>query len=234
MTGHIARQAKPPRHTMTRSPAATMPQLGDQPRRARVPLRGLRLVVRWRAADGGHHPGVHQALAVPGRHAGRLHREPAPVQRREQEVAAAVAGENPAGTVPAVGRGGQADDQQAGPLRSPAGDGAAPVTLVAERAAAGLRHLLAPSDQPGAGPADRLPRGELAEGGRAARQLRDLRGAVRDGRIRARRIARPSARAIGRSGELLMRAHVTLSGAGRRPATRRSRRGCRARSPAPR
>src|ERR1035441_4575427 len=65
----------------------------------------------------------------------------------------------------------------------PAGDGATPVTLIAERAAADNGHLLPPADQTRAGPAHGLARDEFVKRGRAAGELPDLVRTTRDRRI---------------------------------------------------
>ena len=83
-----------------------------------------------------------------------LIREAGAVQRREQEVARAVAGEHPAGAVAAVRGGREPDDAATGPAGSPKpGHRSAPVLLVAERGPLLARDLLPPRDQPRARPA---------------------------------------------------------------------------------
>ena len=71
----------------------------------------------------------------------------------EQHVAAAVAGEDAAGAVRAVGGGRQAHDHQPGARVAEPGHRAAPVLLVQERAPLHAGHLLAPRHQAGAGAA---------------------------------------------------------------------------------
>src|SRR5437764_767175 len=98
-------------------------------------------------------------LARERHRAGEHPREPWPGQarpehRRVEPVAAAVAGEHPSGAVRAVGGRGEADDQNAGVRVTEGRDGPAPVALVGEGAAPLGRHLLAPGDEPRAGPAD--------------------------------------------------------------------------------
>ena len=114
-TGHIACQANPPRQTMIRRSAATYAVRPPAMARTRPVLRVL---ASCRAGRSGlrPYPGAHQALAVAHCHAGRLFRPAAPVQRRE-EASAAVAGIDLAGTISAVGRGRQADDQHSRPRR---------------------------------------------------------------------------------------------------------------------
>ena len=65
-----------------------------------------RLVVRRRAVHGRGDPGAAQRQPVAGVHGRRLVGQPHGVQRREQHVAGAVAGEHPAGAVRPV-RGGR-------------------------------------------------------------------------------------------------------------------------------
>ena len=167
-------------------------QLRAQPGDARVPFLRRRLVFRRRAAHYGGHPRADQPLAVAGGDAVGPGGEAAAVERGEDEVAAAVAGEDPPGPVAAVRGRRQADDENGRFRVSPAGDGTAPVLLGPEGLAAGDRHLLPPLDQPGAGPADRLPRDQLGQRPRVARELSDLRSGGRDGRARVRRILRPA------------------------------------------
>ena len=83
-------------------------------------------------------------------------REPGPVQRGEQPVAAAVPGEDPAGAVAAVRRRGQPDQQDPGVRRTPRGHRPSPVQLSGVRRPyrdPSLGDVLPPGDQPGAGPA---------------------------------------------------------------------------------
>src|SRR5262249_20323263 len=79
---------------------------------------------------------------------GGLVGEPAGVQRREQPVARAVAGEHAPGPVRAVRGGGEAEQVYARPGVAEAGHGAAPVLLVGESGALLARDPLAPLDQP--------------------------------------------------------------------------------------
>src|SRR5258708_254492 len=79
--------------------------------------------------------------------------QPAPVQRGEQEVTAAVAGEDPPGPVTTMRGGREAHDEYPGCRVTPAGDRAPPVSLIPEGLAAGGGHVLPPADQPRAGPA---------------------------------------------------------------------------------
>src|SRR5690606_1988011 len=154
--------------------------LTGQPREAGGLLLHQRLVRRGRAAHRRHHPGADQLLAVAGVRAGRLGGQAGAVERGEQPVAAAVAGEDPAGAVAAVRGGGQADDEHARVLVAPPGDGTPPVRLVGEGAALDLGHLLAPGDQARAGPADRLPGRELGQRAAGRRELAHVRGVAGD------------------------------------------------------
>ena len=86
------------------------------------------------------------------------------MHRAEQELAAAVAREHPAGAVRAVRCRGQAEDDDTGGRVAEPRHRATPVDVVAERGALGSSHLLAPLDEARAGPAaDDLmgDRGEL-------------------------------------------------------------------------
>ena len=151
-------------------------ELALQPRRAALALLRQRLVRRRRAADRGGDPAVAQRQAVVAVLGGRLVGEAGAVQRGEQEVARAVAGEDAAGAVGAVRGRRQAEDQHARRRVAEAGDRAAPVVPVAERRALLARDELAPLDEPRAGAAgrdlgfERLERGAhtaLARGGAA-------------------------------------------------------------------
>ena len=213
--------------------ASHQAELGPQPGRARVPFGRFGFIVGRRAANRGHHPGADQALPVIHRHAGRLFCPSAPVKRREKEISAAIAGEDPSGPVPAVRRGREAHDQQPRPIRPPAGNGAAPVALIAERAAPDHGHFLAPGHQARAGAADRLARDEFGERGRPGGQAGHLGRAARHGRTGPGRVTGPFTGRHQRSGAVFPGGHGRLSRARGGPATRRSRRGCRARSPGP-
>ncbi len=150
----------------------------------------------------------------------------------EQEVPAAVAGEDAAGAVPAVRGRGQAEDQHARALVAPAGHRAAPVALAGERPAPGHGDLLAPGHQPRAGPAHRLPRGQLGQRAGAGGQLRAPAGSAATGVApwpgpgpagarRYRAAATPRRPAARRRADRVIG----------RDRTRRCRPGCRARWP---
>src|SRR5262249_55651886 len=96
------------------------------------------LVRRWAAAADRRHERVAQGETVAAMGGRRLIGEPGGVQRREEEVAAAIAGEHPAGAVPAVRGGSEADQPEACVPIAETRNGAAPVLLVAELAALGL------------------------------------------------------------------------------------------------
>src|SRR3984957_2749044 len=168
------------------------PQLGREPGEAPVAFRWRRLVFWRRAAAHGRPPRPDQPLAIPGRDAVRPGGEAAPVERGENEVAAAITGEHPAGPVATVRSRRQADDENGRLLISPAGNRPAPVPLVPERLAPGDGDLLPPLDQPRAGPADRLPRDQLGQRPRVFREHAYLCGGERDGRARVGRVARPA------------------------------------------
>ncbi len=76
------------------------------------------------------------------------------MQRREQEVAAPIAREDPARPVPAVSGGSQPEDQDRRVRIAPARDRPAPVLLVGEARDLLPRDLLPPLDQPRAETAD--------------------------------------------------------------------------------
>src|SRR5579863_2884062 len=107
-------------------------EFGGEPGSAMVSLLRRRLILRWRTADRGNDAGADEPLPVARGHARRLARQPAAVQRGEQEVAAPVASEDPAGPVTAVCGRSEAEDDD-GRLRiAPARDRASPVRLVPE------------------------------------------------------------------------------------------------------
>src|SRR5579875_1031196 len=187
------------------------PQFRGEPRRAGVPFRGGGLVVRRRAADRRDHPRAGQPLAVPGGYARLPGRQPATVQRREQEVAAAVAGEDAPGPVPAVRGGRQADDEDRRRRVAPAGDRPPPVPLVAEGLAADGRDLLPPRDQARAGPAYRLARGQLRERGRAGGEAADVARAGRHRGIGTGRILRPPGAGRYRTSDHAMPSRMSCS-----------------------
>src|SRR5215207_3312841 len=142
-------------------PEVEQGELGGQPGGAVVALGGERPVVGRGALDRGGDVAAAEGEAVVGRHRGRLVGEAGTVQAGEQPVAGAVAGEDPAGAVAAVGGRGQPEDQQRGRRVAESGDGPAPVLLVAEGGPLLPGHLLPPGDQPGAA----LLRARLAAAG---------------------------------------------------------------------
>ena len=77
-----------------------------QPRRAGIPFRRRRPVGGWGAPDGQGDTGLYQPLPVVGRSRRRQAGQTGAVQRREQPVAAAVAGEDAPGAVATVPRDG--------------------------------------------------------------------------------------------------------------------------------
>src|SRR5215472_9728746 len=175
---------------------------------------GDRRLVRGRCApDRGDHSRPDQPLAVAGPDRRRLGGKPAPVQRREQDITAAITREDPAGPVATVGGGRKAGDQHRGPLVAPAGDGTAPVPLPARRGPFDGGHLLPPLDQPRAGPADRLPGHQLGQDARPGGEGPYLRRVAGDRGGGGRRIVRPAG----------PRLHRPVTG----PSTRRPRRPCR-------
>ena len=131
------------------------PPLGVQPRRARRAFGRCRRIAWRRTAHRRGHPSVVERQPIRGVDAQRLVGQAGAVQRREQEVAGAVAGEHPAGPVAAVRGGRQPDDHHPRPRRAPTRNRPAPVRLVGERLALDDRDLFAPLDQPRAGAAHR-------------------------------------------------------------------------------
>ena len=115
-----------------------------------------------------------------------------PVQRREQPVAGAVAGEDPAGPVAAVGRRRQPDDEHPRLGAPPAGDRPAPVGLVGERPALLDRDVLAPPHQPRAGSAHRDLGVELGQRSVPRREGDHVGGPCATGVDRVGGIVRPT------------------------------------------
>ena len=100
-----------------------------------VALVRCRRVRRRRALHRRRHPGAGEAQPVVDRHRRRLVGESGPMHRAEQPVAAAVAREDPAGAVGAVGGGRQPEHDDPGGGIAEAGHRPAPVVVVAERGA---------------------------------------------------------------------------------------------------
>src|SRR6266498_3224241 len=119
---------------------------------------GERLVVGRRALDRRGDVAVPQLQPVVAGDRGGLVGEAGAPQRGEQPVAGAVAGEDAAGAVAAVGGGRQAEDEQARGGVAEAGHRPAPVVPVPEGGALLPGDLLAPGDQARAPAAlDQLP-----------------------------------------------------------------------------
>lgn len=112
-------------------------------------LVGVGLVVGRGAADGGGDPGVVEGEAVGTVSGGGLVGEAGFVEGAEEEVAGAVAGEDAAGAVGAVGSGGEAEDEDARGGVAEAGDGAAPIGLGLVGAALDFGDVLAVLAQAG-------------------------------------------------------------------------------------
>src|SRR5262249_50176061 len=87
-------------------------QLLLEERTARVSFRRRRLVLWWRAFDRGGDEATGEAKAVVAALAGRLVRKAGAVQRREEEVTRAVAGEDSSRAVAPVCRRCESDDEQ--------------------------------------------------------------------------------------------------------------------------
>src|SRR3712207_6550544 len=96
---------------------------------AGVALGWGRLVLRRGAADGGGDPGSGEAEAVLAVARERLVRQTRAVERGEEEIARAVAGEEAAGPVGAVGGGGETEDDDPRRRVPEAGEGPPPVGL---------------------------------------------------------------------------------------------------------
>ena len=155
-----------------RPPAAGAQQreLADQPRRGRCRARsGVGLLAGGAQRTAATIRTSMQLLARRRRGCRRrLVGQPGPVQRGEEPVAAAVAGEDPAGAVAAVRGRRQPDDgdprRRPAPARAPAGPS---TSRRRTRRRLTARDLLAPGHQPRAGPADRRS-GRRARPGRGA------------------------------------------------------------------
>src|SRR5437867_5422425 len=124
-------------------------QLAQQIRLARRDLRGRRLVVGGRAPDRRGDVRVVQLEAVPGVRGRRLARERGVVERVEQPVAAAVAGEHPPGAVAAVGGRRQADEEESRAWVAESRERLRPVVLPDVAAGRRRRHRLAVRDESG-------------------------------------------------------------------------------------
>ena len=165
--------------------------------RARRTVHGRHVSRSWGVgllAGGAQRTAADDPGAVSRRPSSRLHRrrlvgEARAVHGGEQPVARAVAGEHAAGAVAAVGRGRQAEDEDARGGIAEAGDRAAPVLLAGERRALLARHLLAPRDQPRAAPAgdDLLPR---CAPGRRSRALEHAQHQPGDDRLEREHVRR--------------------------------------------
>ena len=113
-------------------------------------LVGSQLVLRRRAAGGGGDQCASEFEAVADADRLGLVGEAGTVQRAEEPVAAAVAGEHAASAVASVGGGGKADHQKAGVGVAERGQGTSPVVLIAVHATLDAGCLLAPVDEAGA------------------------------------------------------------------------------------
>ncbi len=106
---HIERHAPQRQHHLN---VRQQLQFALQVRPARADLFRRRLVVRRSASHGRADVGVRQRQAVVARDAGRLRRKPRRVERLIKEVARAVAGEHPPGSIRAVRPRRQTNQQQ--------------------------------------------------------------------------------------------------------------------------
>lgn len=134
---------------------AQQPQFLHEPGTAGVPLLGGGFVGGRCAVHGRGDAHAVQLQAVVRVLGGRLGGEAHVVQRLVEDVPGAVAGEHPAGAVSTVGGGGESHDQQPGVRRPETGYRPGPVRPVREGRSLDPGRLLAPGDQPRAGPAVR-------------------------------------------------------------------------------
>ncbi len=129
-----------------------------------IAFLGGGLVQRGGAADGGGDPGSREPQSVIFAPRYGTVREVRPVERGEEEVSGAVAGEEAARAVRPVRGGSEAEYDDRRVRVSEAGDGAAPVSLVLMGGLLLAGDLLAPLDEPRTAAAGRnlaLQRGEL-------------------------------------------------------------------------
>src|SRR5205814_1645845 len=125
-------------------------QLAVEPYAAAAQLVGTRRVRRRSAAAWRHDERVVQPQPILAVDAGRLVREPGAVERREEEIAAAVAREHAARPVAAVRGGREAQQDEARGRISEPGDGTGPVRPGREPPHFDARHFLAPRHETGA------------------------------------------------------------------------------------
>src|SRR5919197_2235888 len=122
-------------------------ELASQVRQAGVALLRRRPDGGRRAADTGGDIGAPQLKPVVTADAGWLIGKPGAVQRAEDPIPRAVAGEDSPGSVAAVRGGGQADYEQLGARIAEAWDGEPPVGLIPEGCPLLACHPLAPVDE---------------------------------------------------------------------------------------
>ena len=109
---------------------------------------GWRGFIRWRGATRDcADVGVDESKTIGARDGCGLAGESGAMELFVQEVAAAVSGEHAPGAIRAVGRGGQADDQELSLRIAESGDRAAPVRFVPVGAPLGARDFLAVANQ---------------------------------------------------------------------------------------
>src|SRR3989442_4298542 len=111
-------------------------------------LRTGRPVRRRGAADRCDDVAISELKAIVPGGRGRPVREPRAIQGPIQPIPAAVPGEGPPRPVAAVGRGGEADNQEPRRGVAPSRDGPAPILPVAERCAFRSSDRLAVSNEP--------------------------------------------------------------------------------------
>src|SRR5207244_5619637 len=123
-------------------------QLAREVRHAVVALLRRGLVRRRCAADDGRDVDTREPEAVVAALARGLVGEAGAVKRAEDPVAGAIAGEDAAGAVPAVGGRREPDEQHRCPRVAEPGNGTRPVVLVAIGGPLLATDRLAPVDQP--------------------------------------------------------------------------------------
>ncbi len=123
-------------------------QFAGEEGQAAVPLLGKWPVGRWRAADHSRDVDAveRQAVVTAGRRG--LARESRAVQGGEEEVARAIAGEDPAGAIAAMSGRGETDHEDPGRRIAEARDGPAPVRFVGKPGHLLAGDALAPLHQP--------------------------------------------------------------------------------------
>ena len=202
------------------------PEFSGQPWSAGFPLGDGGLVSWRRAPDRRRHAHRIEALPVPGGRAGGLGGQPAPPQRGEQHIAAAVTGEDAPGAIAAVGGGRQAHDQYRAAAAPPSRERAVPSTARTGMTCA-CRRPPAHARPPAAAQARQTDCRAVSSASVPAEAA--------SARTSAASPATGVAGVAGSSGQPVPGGTGPVTAAGRcRRATRRCHRGCRARWPPPR